>query len=76
MKEKTINILIQVLGRDFEITYIDTLSVQFTINGKTFRVWYKTFYVEELEEGRPLPNSEDAKKIGMNIKEFVNKADE
>lgn len=76
MKEKTINILIQILGRDFEITYIDTLSVQFTINGKTFRVWYKTFYVEELEEGRPLPNSEDAKKIGMKIKEFVNKVEE
>lgn len=76
MKEKTINILIQILGRDFEILYIDTLCIDFMYKNKNFRVWYKTFYVEELEEGRPLPNSEDAKKIGMKIKEFVSKVEE
>lgn len=76
MKEKTINILIQILGKDLEIVHIDTLCVDFMYKNKNFCVWYKTFYCQELEDNYALPNSEDAKKIGMKIKEFVNKVEE
>lgn len=76
MKEKTINILIQILGKYLEIVHIDTLCVDFMYNNKYFCVWYKTFYCQELEDNYALPNSEDAKKIGMKIKEFVNKVEE
>lgn len=76
MKEKTINILIQILGRDLEIEHIDTLRVDFTYKNKKFCVWYKTFYCQELEDNYALPNSEGAKKIGMTIKEFVSKVEE
>ena len=76
MKEKTINILIQILGKDLEILHINTLCVDFMYKSKSFRVWYKTFYCQELEDIYALPNSEDAKKIGMKIKEFVSKVEE
>lgn len=76
MKEKTINILIQILGKDLEIVHIDTLCVDFMYKNKHFCVWYKTFYCQELEDNYALPISEDAKKIGMKIKEFVSKVEE
>lgn len=76
MKEKTINILIQILGKDLELETIFNASVVFKYREKTYNIWYKTLYVEELEDNYALPNSEDAKKIGMKIKEFVNKVEE
>ena len=33
-------------------------------------------YCQELEDNYALPNSEDAKKIGMKIKEFVSNVEE
>lgn len=76
MKEKTINILIQILGKYLEIVHIDTLCVDFMYKNKNFRIWYKTKFVEEIEEERALPISKEARAIGMKVKEIFSEKEE
>lgn len=76
MKEKTINILIQILGKDLEIVYINNLYVWFSHKNKNFRIWYKTKFVEEIKEEQVLPISKEARAIGMKVKEFFSEKKE
>lgn len=70
MKESIINCLIKLFGREIEIKRIDTMSVYFVRKEKVFRIWYKTKFVEEIEEERALPVSKEARAIGLKIKEY------
>lgn len=76
MKESIINCLIKLFGREIEIKRVDTMSVYFVRKEKVFRIWYKTKFVEEIEDERALPVSKEARTIGMKVKEYFNEKEE
>lgn len=76
MKEQTINALIKILGKDLQLVYINNLCVWFSHKNKNFRIWYKTKFVEEIEDERALPISKEARAIGMKVKEYFSEKEE